>query len=212
MLSLLKSVYHYYPVGYPYLLKGYPGYLEMTQIVETKINQDCNDPASDPNLLCSEIRSLFPNNSVENRVYENFPNYVYLLKLSEIDNSEVVHTTYLNVTISLLCDFYTIFFIDEFRVKGISPVDDTFISYHSIVSYSNSQKRIDPNLILQVTASIKKYFPDKSFISHSLIMRAPQVSGVTLFAKNPDLSATIPLTFYNLLFSNLVEEYRDIKD
>jgi hypothetical protein len=51
-----------------------------------------------------------------------------------------------------------------------------------------------------ITETIKKYFPEKNYVHHGLLMDGPLIAGVTPFMESHRLSKEC--SFWELLFSN----------
>jgi hypothetical protein len=203
IVDLLHSVYNYYPVGYPHFIGKYPGYLKMEKIVAGKIDFECNDINSISNRFAEELKEKLPNQSIENQNYLNFPNYSYVLRIFYEDLGSVVHEFNLNLIISLLCDYYTIALVDTYRARGISKggiIPARFVSCHSTFSYSSSIDRVSDDIVSLLTECIKKYFSDKKYVHHALLMEPPYIAGIAPFREqyNSDKAGS----FWELLFSN----------
>jgi hypothetical protein len=203
IVDLLHAVYNHYPVGYPHYIDRYPGYLKMREIVGKKLGVECNDINSISNKFAEAIRSSLPRYDIENKNYLNFPNYSFVLPISNEDLGTVIHKFDLNLVISLLCDYYTIVFVDTYRTRGIARdgvTPNSFVSSHSIFSYSSSIGRVSDDIVLLLTETIKKYFPDKKYVHHALLMEPPFIARIAPFTEvyNPDKSSS----FWELLFSN----------
>jgi hypothetical protein len=108
--DLLECLYHFFPVGLPNL-PNYAGVNEIRKIVNKKIDEDCNNERSDINELFSDLMLQIPGLKWENISYRQYPNYIINSLLKDELANGINHTCNLQITISLLCNYYTIFFL-----------------------------------------------------------------------------------------------------
>lgn len=201
--DLLDAVYRHYPVGYQHFAKRYPGYMKMEEIVAKKMDIECNDPNSISNRFFEELKAALPDHDLENKNYLNFPNYSFVIRLLSEDGGDVVHELDLNVVISLVSNYYSIALIDTYGVRGItkkSTEREGLDSRQTIYSFYSSIHRIGSEMVSLIEDRIKRYFPDKRFAHHSLLMEPPLIARVSPFrgTQGEDRASS----FWELLFSN----------
>jgi hypothetical protein len=216
IIRLLHAVYRHYPVGYFYLKDKYPGYQEMKEIVAKKMNSECNDPLSISNVFARDLQEQLGKIKVINRNYENFPNYVFDVRISSKHLIKLAHSCYLTVCISLLCDYYTLFFVDEFSWKGPKDANNQpafHPSPHYVYSFNTSLPKANPQLMANINLVLRTHFPGKTYISHALLMEPPFFSRVAPFGQSVSPQEWDNYySFYSLLFSYEYAQHIQILD
>jgi hypothetical protein len=208
----LEKVYYHYPVGFTHFYNTYRGYLVMEEIVMNKINLECNDPTSLSNVLVNKIRNDFPDLRVENKNFFNFPSYVITLELSSVLNGAIKHITALEICISLICDYYTMYFIEDFKFEALYKQGNSVRQKTScsIYSFESSKIMIDNRIVTGTISSINYYFGQKKFVSHDFLNRY-FINEVYPFPMNLDISLQQKKSsFFELLFHQIFNKENSI--
>lgn len=174
--SLLKCIHTYYPIGIGLLNKNYSGYDKYHEILARKIDSIIKKQSDTWSDCVRAVDSVF-NSQVRDLSYFQFPSYQ--LKVHIQDPSEAGPSTEISliVTISLLCKYFTFFFIEEY--KHTSFVDIVPMPY-SRVLYLKSVKgnqSVNSSLIEALNKKIVASFPGYSFLSHKQLMQYTVVGG-----------------------------------
>jgi len=187
--EFLKIVHDHYPVGFGNLNRQY-GYQEILKKVESKIDLECNDPESISNKFCDTLQKAFIDNRILNRNYFQFPNYIAIIELSETNVDNVLHSFYFEICLSLLCNYFTFYFVDEYRFKDYSD-SNKINAMFEIHSFEKSKPRVDPQFIASAEKIINDYFPRSKYEVSSVAPYGEE------FSPNPKDNI---YNFYDLLF------------
>jgi hypothetical protein len=169
--ELLKSVYSHYPVGYWQYKEFYSGYKKMEEIVNHKLNFECNDSSSPSNVFAFSLRNRLADMSIENRNYLNYPNYNYVIHVSKSSTGQVEQRHSIEICISLLCNYYTMYIVNEYALKktgndSVEYYPATFATY----SFSDNREDTDTAVLKVVQDLLFEHFPQKEFVKHSTLM------------------------------------------
>lgn len=187
--ELLTSVYLHYPVGYLEYRNFYGGYIKMEKIVSDKFNYECNDSKSTSNIFGAVLGQQWPEMKIENRNHLNFPNYNFKIHLPEFLNQDLSVNRSIEICISLICNYYTVYMISEYHLKQLeseinSPIIQPFISYSYLFGQSDKEKVI----LAFIHDQIAKLFPNKNFVAHDILM-SHKLSGIFPFRQDIYLGA-----------------------
>ena len=193
--ELLNAVYRHYAVGYA-ANKHYFGYKEMEKIVSHKRSQECNDPQSISNVFYRELKEKLPELGISNLNHLCFPNYRFVIGLGITQNNQFEQRTGFEICVSLLCDYYTLYFVDDFYLLDFAH-GPRLIAVPPFEIYSFKKRKSDLYLemIKVVQDMVEARFPDKKFVSHSLLLTHP-LTGVVPF--NGDIYIGSPRTHFTL--------------
>ena len=175
--DILKDLYHFYPVGIGNY-KSYPGLLEMREIVSNKMDNECNDPESISNRFNISLQKELPDLKVLNMNYYNFPNYVDSIQINNRLENDIEHSFSLEIFISLLTDYYTLFFADNYWVNKGSERATVF----SVYSFQKSLTRIDKTVYESTTRQVNLFFPKKKYIPHIFLFNT-RINGSVPFGE-----------------------------
>jgi len=167
--ELLKKVYFFYPIGCWEYRKNYPGYLQIEKIIENKINNEVNNPTSVFNHFINEVNTEIKGLKIENRSYYQFPNYIANISLKEQVNDIGILKENMIICISLLADFYTIFFEEQFLIESKQKLRIQDKSSFHIYSFETFLDTENSPIVDIIKKKIASFFPDKKYVSHYLI-------------------------------------------
>lgn len=196
----LQKIYNYYPVGFCHFRKAYPGYAEMEKIVQHKFEVECNDPNAVCNVFVDRLKNELSPFAIRNQNYQPFPNYSASILVSDVNNDSFRQETFIEVYISLLCDYYTVFLMDFYRFKEKKFPDNKVKDHHTIYSFAEiygEQYNKEINIIKDF---VYQLFPQKKFISHVFLTRY-HIHSVEPFGEGncPNIKAE-GYSFFDLLF------------
>jgi hypothetical protein len=171
----------------------------MDELVNNKIDFQCNDPESKINGLFKTLETSFDKLTWENISYLHFPSYLIDCLISEEDVIGINHQHKLQVTISLLCEFYTIFVYDQYGFRGKSQTLP-FQAVYTLYSFEQSKEILPAGLLATIEKELQKVFPAKKFIGHYGIMKRMVISA-NPYGKDSSLYPTDEAhSIYQLLF------------
>ncbi len=196
----LKQVYNYYPVGFCHFRKTYPGFAEIGKIVGHKFDVECNDAGATCNVFVEQLKRELPAYIVSNQNHLHFPNYSATVLVSSVDNDILLQETFIEVYISLLCDYYTVFIVDFYRFKKRSTQNNSIKHHHSIHSLNEIHGEQYNKEVGAIKKLVHRYFPQKQFISHVFLTRY-RIQSVEPFNEDncPHIDARA-YNFFDLLF------------
>lgn len=201
--EITDRLYHFYPVGLSNLT-NYDGLREIDDLVNNKIDVECNDAESSINRLFGTLTSLAPDLAWGNINYLYFPAYLVDCLVREEEITDINHQLKLQITISLLCDFYTLFCYDQYGFRDQNG-NLQFRAVYTIYSFEHTKRKLPNGLLGAIETEINKFYPKKRFISHYDLMNT-KVTGALPYKKDPSIyPASSVFSVYQLLFHDLFE-------
>lgn len=199
--ELLQNVYKHYPIGAYRYRETYPGYKEMKEMVERKINADANDPKASCNLFYLDLKTTYPDVEVMNFNHYMFPNYVSIFELGADKTDEKKNLSWLYVCVSLLCDYYTMFVVNTYTIYDYSK---KFLSF-AIFDVVSFQRKFSPYPypnIDSIKAIVEGFFPGKAFVSHKHLQSQTVIGGIPFGLEQNERFLQKNYTFLDYLFLN----------
>ena len=200
--DLVKAVHKYYPIGLNEPNDFYAGYQQLKGILAEKINKlMANSLPAECLRLEEDTQSLFKNYPVLNSYHRQFPNYALDIKLPDKKYPEIQLSYHLKIRISLLTNYYTLFFEEVALHKNIMR---SLISLNPMVSYAVSSTLVgidgSQKMIENMKNVIQTHFPNHQFVNHNLLMLRKMHGGYPHGTDpNPYNNEN---SFYNFLFDN----------
>ncbi|QNN41052.1 hypothetical protein [Pedobacter roseus] len=206
--DLVKAVYQYYPIGTRDVNEAFPGYGKLTTIVKDKVERLISNtlPAA-PSKLDSDIRNSFNNLAVLISYHHQFPNYAIDIRLPKIEYVEVGLNYKLSLRISLLTNYYTIFFEEVILHKNLKAGFNQTPSMSFAVSSSIGHIADAENMVQILKTIVETNFPDHKFVNHVLLFSRKIQGGYPHGADGNPFNKEYSL--YNFLFDN---EYQVSED
>jgi len=166
--ALVKAVHHYYPVGFYMSNVQYEGFQELQEILLSKHNNvSRNSMPDDIKKLGEKLKSHFSHLPVHFEDYKQFPSYSIVIELGHHHHDGVQHLLRLVIKISLLVNYYTIYFEDIIKYNhlryGLGPVNTT------VVSFQMQREKDHAQHVNAVEGFLKECFPDYFFVAHELL-------------------------------------------
>jgi len=166
--ALVKAVHHYYPVGFAMTNIQYEGFQELQAILLVKHNNvSKNSMPDDIKKLGENLRNHFGHLPVHFEYYKQFPSYSIVIELFHHYHDGVQHILRLVIKVSLLINFYTIYFEDAIKYDHLryelGPVNTTVVSFQMQRDKDHAQD------VIAVERFLKECFPDYFFIGHQLL-------------------------------------------
>jgi hypothetical protein len=179
---------------------NYNGLKEIYSIVNDKRTIECNDPNSLINCLFGKLQANNLDLHWDNINYLSFPSYILSCLIGKEEFKGISHEFKLQITISLISDYYTIFCHDQFGFTDYKK-ELMFAAVYDIYSFETSKHKLPDSLLLMVKSEMNKIYPEKKFISHHIIMQTI-VSGSLPFGKDISLYPISSYSIYDLLFQD----------
>jgi len=200
MLDLLKYIHQYYPIGLPEYYNQPRRMIERDHIVANKINDLIEGKETAWTLLVKELKKrdceLLDLASIQ------FPSYVVHIKLKTPDFStqEILHQRELVVVVSLLCPYYTIYYLDTYQFKTIRAAHHRHgpifrIAFKDLLPEFLFDQEA---LLKEVEGLTKQYFPSHVYASHGMLMHRYLSPGIILEGQ----SGEGPYPIYSYLFDH----------
>ncbi|HWC52329.1 MAG TPA: hypothetical protein VG676_02005 [Chitinophagaceae bacterium] len=208
VLYLLNQVYKYYPVGMSHLRNVHPGYKEMRAIVAKKINQIIEKEETPWSRLIKKLEIEFKLNLLD-MGYLQFPCYAARIKIQQDKTDFFNYHKDFVLVISLLCDFYTVYYEDTYQFTNHLPAENP-VSFKVIFLKNKDEKEDQEKLFDTLCKIIPVYFNNYGYIHHRILFEH-KVTDV--FPYSEDIT-TIKKEFpiYNLLFEDLINiDFNNIK-
>lgn len=105
---------------------------------------------------------------IYNENYHQFPNYVLRLELSKDTYNEIMTTKYLFIIVSLLVNYFTIYYQEEFVFQSFLPENHLQFPKKIILYGKNKGKNTEKDL-LSLQKIVTKYYSDYNFVPHNLL-------------------------------------------
>lgn len=166
--NLIQATHKYFPIGFSTLKENYPGYSILLNIIEAKINSltEGKPPEIIKNLIIDidkEIVTL----GIEDMLHKQFPNYALSIVLYKNDSNEIHTTIRLNIRISLIANYFTLYFEEVSIHKNVSSLQHEFLPVRTHILSSSSALINNDQYIYNTVANLTKtYFPDFDLIKH----------------------------------------------
>ncbi|RZK38720.1 MAG: hypothetical protein EOO90_21355 [Pedobacter sp.] len=194
-------VSQYYPIETDLSNESFEGYQKLLAITHVKINQVIDDdlPASF-NKLINEVSKEFKDFKVFSEIYKQFPNYALRIELLNKDFEEVSVTYNLKLRLSLLTNFFTVFFEEVILHKNMSYGPTIYFPLTTNVLSSRLEfienGKSDLN---KLKAIVQEIFKEYGYISHISLFNTKILNGIPHgFLADPEVQ--YPL--YSFLFDN----------
>jgi hypothetical protein len=140
-------------------------------IVKEKINQIINKKLPKPCYsLMTEVKKLFKDKIVIKGLERQFPSYGMTIMLNETTQNNIRSQTCITLKISLLTNYYTVFF-EEFNWFLNFPASKVTNTPTLFQIFSSSNPAIDPTVLYSNSLKkiIEENFPNHEFIDHKLL-------------------------------------------
>jgi hypothetical protein len=201
LTKLLQSVHSYYPIGMPAVFAEYPGYKKLEEIVEKKIDEVSNNIKTPWYFLIEDIKTKFVKYSLFDEGFHQFPSYYAKIEIERSKDGGKEFSRTVIINISLLTDYYTIYFEDFFKYSlykdnkfGISRPPTMKIVY-----CKSCLEKYFLDFIDSLKSVIKQHFPKKEFIDHSILFDH-EVDGGTVYGKMLEYVPGKNYSIYEYLF------------
>ncbi|TZF82287.1 hypothetical protein FW774_16515 [Pedobacter sp. BS3] len=200
--DLIAATLKYYPVGFDIPNTQYSGYQNLLKIIEQKIDLLIDQKLPDEcEALVKSVRESFGDYAIITEFERQFPNYCLTIKLLHKDLDEISIYYYLKLKISLLTNYFTIFYNELIHHKNIPAWPGRFVPLRTSVISSNIMLVDQEQKYLNILAAIvKECFPNYTFVNHRLLFNRRVRYGTPHGMEDNNLTIQYPL--YNFLFDN----------
>lgn len=192
---LLNEIHKYYPVGLPYKQSTYPGFKKAMVIVKNKINLLILGKKIEPwNTFIDILQESFKQEKFFDLCASQFPSLSFIIILRTTEDLFIERRTKLNLSLSLLCPYFTVYIEEEIIVSpknGEIPSITTF-KFHRRYLTGDEVGKIE-----KVKFLAEKYYPRYTFINYELL--SEKVKGVIPIDEDPQ-SIITEFSMYDLLF------------
>ena len=155
--NLIRNVYKYYPVGIMELSNSYPGTILMKEEIKAKFTAiKATRFLSDE--IAISLSNAFPEKQIDNLNYFEFPSFLFEIVWENTKSESLQFTKKLCIYISLLTDYYTVYFKNYYSVKPSST--DKKNVYQYLDSFSEGDE-----IIKWIDQAINKTYPQKKYCS-----------------------------------------------
>jgi hypothetical protein len=204
--NLLEKIHEFYPVGMKSLI-GYPGENRINEIIEKKINSMITGEQTMISTLLESIKLSAGDYEIMDYSSGQFPSYSIGVFYEEDNSGDLNRRTLLMFTISLLCNYYTYYIHDYFRVSGqtaisqrrkVYPIDSVSLENHLSFVYMKP-------IIERISTDIQRVFPDYRYVNHFQLFNN-YITGAVPFGKTVEDSTTSSHSIYHFLFDSFFSE------
>lgn len=164
--ELLKAVQKFYSIGLPYDNYRYGGYEKLRRILEDKIIGLKNFKVTPWTHLMRDVEYEIEQAQILDLAGEQFPNFISRIELGNEEFRGLVQSKALYINISLLIDYYTVFYESTTRFKLYSD-EGRFSNPRKVILYGEGNARKEELELLHRLKEIAQvHFPEYRFIAH----------------------------------------------
>jgi hypothetical protein len=200
--NLVEKVHFYYPIGIPQIYKVYPGYKAIEEICHNKILDVQTSKRTPWTKAIEQIDNL----SLEGKLYDlnylQFPNYSASIEVKKELTEGIEITRSIELNVSLLAKYYTVFFLDTFRFLDFGSEGPIPIYPMKMIAYLKTRPTnisLDP--ILKIKGVVENCFDGYCFMQHDLLF-SYKMDGSSIFGSMEDYRPGQLHSLYEFLFSN----------
>jgi hypothetical protein len=192
-LNLLKVIHEYYPVGIRTANGQYPGYQRLRRVLENKINSTILREENQWTNLVAKVAAIVEV-QVFDQAYEQFPNYVLRINIKTSSMGRYVCNGDVYLVISLLTNFYTVFYQEDVIISEVSDKRITLVCISEKDSPSEVVKIIDRLKVL-----VSELFPSHAHIHHKIVFNL-RIEGATPHGEDAETIGNRPVPTFCFLF------------
>lgn len=189
---MIQKVYFYYPIGCSQPYRQYPGYKILKSILDKKIIEIQEEKETPWSLLKARLFKGLNGYRLLDKGYIQYPSYTLALESEALTRDITNLTRSINVIVSLLVDYYTIFIEDSYIfMDGLKKDHVNSLPRHTIL-YSNLNNNPKySEMVEKIKVFIREEFPSHHYVNHKdlfdykieggLIYGTEQVGNYSLF-------------------------------
>ena len=200
VFELLEHIHKYYPIGLPQIAHEHKGYADIKNRIAVKVNEIIENKKTRWTTLIEDIKKAYPYLQVSDFGHLQFPNYLVSIEVEKNETKQITYTKSLVLCISLLVDYYTVYFEDLVRIKDKEEGYDHAGSLNYDVVYFNSCKERDcfeKGYLLKKLAG--QAFSTKKFVDHKILYDYKILGGAKYGDEYNSLNES---TIFQFLFNN----------
>jgi hypothetical protein len=202
VLSLVEKVHFYYPIGIPQIYKIYPGYKMMQKICHDKILGVQNSSPTPWTKALEKISNLSLEGTLHNLSYLQFPNYSASIEVKKELTQGIEITRSIELSVSLLAKYYTIFFLDTFRFLDFGSEGPIHIYPIKMIVYLKIRPANIPiDRLEKIKDIVESCFDGYFYIQHDVLF-SYKMEGSSIFGSMEDYQSRQLHSLYEFLFSN----------
>jgi len=164
--ELFQKVHDFYPMGSDRVDQTFPGKVKYDAILKDKIDSIINHQSTAWESFASDL-SCLNEHSLFNMSYLQFPCFIGKLQIVSDENSRFNMQRTLVIAVSLLCDYYTLYFEDTYAFAGYTDLS-VKPKLHILFSKRNDSGE-EEVLFNTVHSMLRKSFPRFGFVNHKLL-------------------------------------------
>jgi hypothetical protein len=174
-----------------------------SEIVERKIGTLINNEITPWHNFIEQVHKV-TSLEVKNYPFYQFPSYTAIVEINKIVSDTIIWNRSYYIIVSLLCNGFTCFFLDTYKFHNFEPVL-SIPPYKHIASFQSASLKEDRVLLEPITALVKQYFPEHTFIPHHLLF-SYKVDLVSNYVIGEFSNSILQkFSFFNLLFDPFLE-------
>ncbi|MFM9909705.1 MAG: hypothetical protein ACKVOW_10165 [Chitinophagaceae bacterium] len=174
----------------------------ISDIVEKKINNIISGEASNWLNFVRELKNHYPDKMIMDMGYIQFPSYLLNISLEETNFQYGKRKLSLNLALSLLSNFYTIYMSEEYVFTAIEQIDPENAQVSFWRSLRNDVDSSYTKYSHKINYFINQYFPEYTFIPHKLLL-SYKIQEISPWPENNAELSLNEASLYILLFDGL---------
>lgn len=165
--NIIRTVHHYYPLGFEYMNEQYDGFLELKNIVKDKVLKGREGMLSaEAGKLKTKLEEKYPGLSIYFDFCSESPSYSISFPVTTQDFESLDRELIFSLKISLLSNYYTYFFVERVRHKTIFTRPGSFGHVSTVISQEGKQGDKEREMVAQVNSIFLDCFPSYQFVNH----------------------------------------------
>ena len=202
--DLIKAIHNYYPIEQAILNEEFEGYKVLQKLIDTKIHGLTNGQLpKECYALVKEIESFFVNCPINVHFYTNFPSYSIGIELANDTSDYTRRTSWLNVSISLLTNYFTVFFEERNLFNGFKEQNNKNMPIlFRILSSKNHNIDTENIFVEKIKDIVATLFTEYKYINHRLLFNYKLPNGIPIGFFDP-IPNFYPI--YAFLFDNWMD-------
>ncbi len=164
--ELFQKVHDFYPMGSDRVDQRFPGKVKYDAILKGKIDSIINRQSTAWERFASELSGL-NEYFLFDMSYLQFPGFTGKLQILSDENSRFNMQRALVISVSLLCDYYTLYVEDTYTFRDYGDLS-LKPKLHILFSKKNDSGE-EEGLFNTVHEMLRKSFPRFGFVNHKLL-------------------------------------------
>jgi len=168
--NLIRTVQHFYPLGFELTNDQYDGFIELRDIIEEKLVQAReNKLPTEIGKLIADIEKMYPGIIIHLDSYSGSPSYSISIPIISQDFDSLDRSLTFTLKISLLSNYYTYFFEERVKHKNILPFNGSDPYVSTVISQEAQKEDKERKMAMQIESIFRDCFPSYQFVNHHLL-------------------------------------------